>query len=154
MAADAQAEWAEWLRTKKWDYWVTGVFQYQVSEAMARMRVREWLADAQRIRDQVYGLANQVYAVATIEWGDMHGGIHAHLLVGGLGGHPQIPAPLVRAWPWGNLLMLRYDAEKDPRGHPRGGASAYIVKHLESVEIIGRLQKYRPRRRDKADHSY
>lgn len=143
-----QQVYSDWLRTRKWDYWVTANFHMALSESTAMRHVREWLDALQRARDCVYRTTEgqRVYAAVALERGPNGNHVHVHALVGGLGGHPAIPPQLSALWRWGHVLSSRYDAEQDPRGAPKSGACAYLVKHPDSITLIGKLQKYRPRR--------
>lgn len=133
----AAATWAEWLKTKKWDYWMTGTLAGAPSEATADRVARSYLA----------GLGvDRVYAAVAVECGGLNGRPHVHMLIGGLGAHPDWQTRLRRWWLWGDLQLDKYDPAKDPKGKPHAGASAYLSKHPDRIEIVGTLRKWRPRR--------
>lgn len=134
---EAAAAWADWLRTKKWDYWLTGTLALPPSEATAEQVARAYLA----------GLGvDGVYAAVAVECGGLNGRPHVHMLIGGLGAHPDWLLRLRRWWLWGDLRLAKYDPGLDPRGAPKTGACAYLSKHPEQIQVWGTLRKWRPRR--------
>lgn len=140
---EAAWAWTTWLRTRKWDYWATLTSRTEVSAEWLSGAVRHWLAAAQ---------TPKVYAAFAIETSGVLAHAHAHVLVGGIGAHPERLAALARGWAWGHLLGSKYDPRRDPRDAPWAGACAYLSKHPEAVQLVGRAVKYRPRR--KADAAY
>lgn len=135
--------WARWLRTRKWDYWATGTFARPMTEVAASACVEAWWGDV-RTHAQA-----PCYMIAAVETGDRFGRVHAHMLVGGIGAHPQRGADITRLWRWGQIQCVKYDPQRDafleaPR--EQAGACAYIVKHPEALRVYGRLRKFRPRR--------
>lgn len=141
------APWAEWLRTIKWDFWCTGTFAGAgPSEGSVRGRVEQWLQSLTDERRLLYGTGGQkVYAALAIEQGAVFYRWHAHMLVGGVGAHPDMRAALIKKWRWGNILVDPYDPKRDPRGEPMTGACAYLSKHPDCIQLVGRLRKWRPR---------
>jgi hypothetical protein len=126
--------WADWLRTFKWDWWVTPTFRRAVTGAGAGELVRGWLGQQRA----------DAYAVMAVERGAVNDRTHAHVLLGGVGAHPQLRLRLERAWYYGHILVQPYAPRLDPPG-TRTGACYYLVKDPEAVEVLGRLRRWRPR---------
>lgn len=141
--AAAHEAWIGWLRRTKWDWFVTLTYNTRAnggSESGCRRDAQEWLEALRAKRPKVY-------AAVSIESGAHLGGWHCHVLVGGLGSHSVWAAEIRALWrARGPVHCVRYDPSLDP-GTVRGGACAYLVKSWpnESVEIVGRLRKYRAR---------
>lgn len=143
--------WAAWVRTVKWDYWATGTFATPSATSHAAAIARRWVGELHTLREALYvslpHAERGAYAVFAVERGGVLDRVHVHFLLGGIGTHPALLSMLARSWRWGQMDVSRYDPTLDPRGDSRRGASAYITKYVDEVQIVGRLQKFRPRAR-------
>lgn len=120
---------SRWLRGFRWSFFATPTFRWPVSEQAARRAVADWLAP----------LGPKVYAAVAVERGRLEGGLHAHVLLGGLPRRAGAEVALQLGWRRGRIAVERY------RG--RGGAACYLCKDPDSVELLGIPQAYRPRKR-------
>lgn len=150
-STDATAAWAVWLRGIKWDWFVTLAYSAGARGASPEKVKRDALAWLEKISEG----APKAYALVVYEYGPALGGWHAHVVVGGLGAHPSWPDTFRSLWRHhGPPYVLRYDPEKDPAGSERG-LMPYLRKQADvEWDIVGRLKKFRPRRRAKAGESY
>lgn len=141
-AGRSQDEWVRWLRQMKWDWFVTLTCAPRAAtQDQVRGCVGEWLRVLRTQQDKAY-------AACVVECGEHLGGWHAHVLLGGVGTHPEWPDVLRTSWGmFGAAHVSRYSPTLDAMKSLRRGASAYMVKDMPTttVEIVGRLRKFRPR---------
>lgn len=145
--------WLAWLRRTKWDWWMTGTGTAIAGSAEAARRAATGFVEDLRTPGPVGGGGRpQAYAAVVIEQGAALGGWHAHLLLGGLGGHPHWQSDLRDRWKrYGPLAhVTRYNPAQEGIGPDpsRSGACAYVLKGWPAVEVevLGRWQRWRPRR--------
>lgn len=138
--------WIDWLRTIKWDWFITlrhAGAGAQSCEGMRRAAIA-W-ADAMRAHTP------RAYACVVTERGRALGQWHAHVLLGGVGTHPAWVTRARALWAAdGNVHIVRFNPRYAPVGaNMHKGACAYVVKDWPNagaeLDVIGRWRKHRAR---------
>lgn len=126
-----QRGWADWLRTFRWDWWVTGTWATPLGDPLTAVRIAtQWLTRA----------GPSAYAAVGVQRGPLADRLHVHLVVGGTGTRPLMATRLRRSWvKKGHLLVARYT--------PTRGAIEYLVAQADEIELVGTPQAYHPRSR-------
>ncbi len=116
--------WESWLRSFRWDFFVTGTWEEPVRTDTALHTVQSWL-----------GKHRGAYAAVGLQRGPVSQTIHVHALVGGAA---LSETSLRRSWVRsGHVLVSVYH-------HSQGGVE-YLVRQASSIELIGSPIPYRPR---------
>lgn len=126
-AARVMQAWKEWLPSFRWQFWATGTLELPVTASTAMRIVHTWLSPFP-----------DAYAAVGVQRGPASLTHHVHLLIGGV--NPLAGTLLRGSWvKRGHVLVEAYD--------PRRGAIPYLVGQADHIELIGSLQRFRPRRR-------
>lgn len=125
---DLAVAWITWLRTFRWDWFVTCAFGHPTSPTRALSAVREWLRPC----------GPTVYSAVGLQRGPYGDQLHVHALVGGIGRHPLRESFLRETWRRGSLDLRGYS--------PAKGGIEYLVRQADAVELLGTPVPYRPRR--------
>jgi len=121
------AAWVEWLRSMRWDWYVTLAFGYPVTAAHALRAVGRWLEPLP-----------EAYGAVGLQHGPAGDRLHVHALVGGTGRHHLRASYLRGSWRRGSIVLDGY--------HPRLGGVEYLVRQASVIELVGSPRPYRPRR--------
>ena len=126
-AARVMQAWKEWLASFRWRLWATGTWERPVTASVAVRIVHTWLSSCP-----------DAYAAVGVQRGPASLTHHVHLLIGGV--NPLAETLLRGSWvKHGHVLVETYD--------PRRSAIPYLVEQADHIELIGCLQRFRPRRR-------
>jgi hypothetical protein len=124
-------QYALWLRTFRWDFWVTGTLKEPVTSATMLEIVKTWLLPF-----------HQSYAAVTLPLGPFSKTIHSHMLIG-RGADQRRKRRL-------SDTLLRGSWVRD--GHvrveqfrPSFGGVEYMVAQADDIEILGTPVLYKPR---------
>jgi hypothetical protein len=128
------AEYAEFLRTFRWDYFVTGTLKEAVVKDTLLIIMKTWLSP---FRD--------AYAAVGIQRGSILEKYHVHAAIGGIGhgalnssGYNSPETFLRGTW-------VRDGHVKIAQFSPGLGGIEYMIAQTDEIEIIGSLVRYKPR---------
>lgn len=119
-------QYAEWLRTFRWDYWSTGTLKEPATPEIMLQIVKTWL-----VRFPAF------YAAVGIQHGPTALKIHAHILVGGIG-HGTLAHSVYRSPE--NFLRgswVKHGHVDVKQFSPALGGPEYMIAQADDIEIIG-----------------